>query len=58
MYRLQILYKGKVVLSRSFKFQKDVIKFTGHLITYNDFKSRKHPKKYRTKKDFFRIEKI
>lgn len=58
MYKLSIVYCEKVVLSRFFMYQKDLIKFTNNLITYNDFKSRKHPKKYRTKKDFFRITKI
>lgn len=58
MYRVAIVYEDKEVLARCFPLQRDIIEFTNHLITYNDFKKRKGPKKYKTYKDFFKIQKI
>ena len=58
MYRFSIVYNGRVVLQRTFRYQADIIRFSNHKITYNDFKSRPYPKKYKTYKDQFRIEKI
>ena len=57
MYKLQIVdINNQIIFCRYFKKQKDIIQFTKNNITYNDFKPRKTPKKYRTYKDYFRIE--
>jgi hypothetical protein len=58
MYLFCIIYNGQVVLQRTFRYQRDIIRFTNNKITYNDFKKRKFPKKYRTYKDQFHIKKI
>lgn len=58
MYLFCIVYDGEVVMQRTFRFQCDIIRFTNNKITYNDFKKRNHPKKYRTYKDQFSIKKI
>lgn len=58
MYCFQVVHNGKVLASRTFRFKRDIIRFTGHKISYNDFKPRRGPKKYRTYKDFFVIKKI
>ncbi len=59
MYKLKIVdLQNVVIFSRCFLRQKDIIQFTKNNITYNDFKPRRQPKKYRTYKDFFIIEKV
>jgi|DEB0MinimDraft_10_1074344.scaffolds.fasta_scaffold01554_9 hypothetical protein len=59
MYRLKIVDINNVeIFSRCFLRQKDIIQFTKGNISYNDFKPRKHPKKYRTYKNYFIIEKV
>ena len=59
MYRLSIVDTNKaVVMTRTFARIKDIIHFTKGAVTYNDTKQRKRTKQYRTKKDFFIIEKI
>jgi hypothetical protein len=59
MYKLTIIdINNEEVFNRYFLRQKDIIKFTNNCITYNDFKPRKHEKKYRTYKNYFKIEKV
>ena len=58
MYRLKIVYQNEVIFMRCFAKQIDIIAFTHGRISYNDFKPRKHPKKYKTYKDYYQIEKI
>lgn len=58
MYKLKIVYQNDVIFSKCFFKQKDIIQFTNGRISYNDFKPRTHPKKYRTYKDYYQIERI
>ena len=59
MYRLKIVdVYGEVVFKRCFVYKKDIIEFTKGKISYNDFKKRHSPKKYKTYKDFFVVEKL
>lgn len=48
----------KIMFSRVFRYQADIIRFTNRKVTYNDFKKRSQPKKYKTYKDFFFIRRI
>jgi hypothetical protein len=59
MYKLSIVdAEGGIIFNRTFIYQKDIIEFTKHKITYNDFKPRTHMKKYKTYKDYFILTKI
>lgn len=59
MYQLRIVDRNRTVLAtRVFRYQVDIIRFTNRKITYNDFKKRITPKKYKTYKDYFEIKKI
>lgn len=63
MYRLRIIDINKPIINNQlfcqcFVTQKDIITFTRGKISYNDFRPRKHKKKYKTYKDYFIIEKI
>ena len=59
MYKLSIVdTKGNIIFNRIFLYQKHIIEFTRGKISYNDFKPRKHCKKYKTYKDFFMLQKI
>jgi hypothetical protein len=62
MYKFSIIdintLKKPVLFCQCFVTQKDIITFTKGKVTYNDFRTRKSPKKYKTFKNYFVIEKI
>ena len=59
MYQLCIVDRNRTILtSRVFRYQADIIRFTDRKVTYNDFKKRTTPKKYKTYKDYIVIKKI